>query len=63
VWVVMPFLPGGSCLDIMKAAFANGFHEAVVATLLKESLMGLNSLHQHGLVHQDVKVPCCWFFG
>jgi serine/threonine-protein kinase OSR1/STK39 len=62
VWVVMPFMAGGSCLEIMKAAFADGFDEALVSTFLKESLMGLNHLHQHGRIHQDVKVlRCCVF--
>ncbi|KAG0579162.1 hypothetical protein KC19_4G077700 [Ceratodon purpureus] len=51
----MPFMEGGSCLEIMKAGFADGFEEVLVSTFLKESLMGLNHLHQHGRIHQDVK--------
>lgn len=52
----MPFMAGGSCLDIMKASFANGFDEALVSAFLREALIGLNILHHHGRVHQDMKV-------
>lgn len=56
VWIVMPFMAGGSCLHIMKAAFPDGFEEPVIATLLKESLKALEYLHRQGHIHRDVKV-------
>lgn len=56
-------MAGGSCLEIMKAAFADGFDEALVSTFLKESLMGLSHLHQRGRIHLDVKVLRCRSFG
>ncbi|XP_073299383.1 uncharacterized protein [Primulina huaijiensis] len=55
LWVVMPFMAGGSCLHILKAAHPNGFEEAVIATILREVLKGLEYLHQHGHIHRDVK--------
>ncbi|CAN0862630.1 Serine/threonine-protein kinase fray2 [Linum grandiflorum] len=55
LWVVMPFMAGGSCLHILKAAFPEGFEEAVIATILKEVLKGLEYLHHHGCIHRDVK--------
>ncbi|KAK4780440.1 hypothetical protein SAY87_016546 [Trapa incisa] len=55
LWVVMPFMAGGSCLHILKAAYPDGFEEVVIATVLKESLKGLEYLHQHGHIHRDVK--------
>lgn len=55
VWIVMPFMAGGSCLHIMKAAFPDGFEEPVIATLLKESLKALEYLHRQGHIHRDVK--------
>jgi serine/threonine-protein kinase OSR1/STK39 len=55
LWVVMPFMAGGSFLHIMKAAFPDGFDEPVIATVLKESLKALEYLHRHGHIHRDVK--------
>lgn len=56
LWVVMPYMAGGSCLHIMKAAYPDGFEEPVIATVLKESLKALEYLHRHGHIHRDVKV-------
>ncbi|PIA37031.1 hypothetical protein AQUCO_03100051v1 [Aquilegia coerulea] len=55
IWVVMPYMDGGSCLHILKAAFPEGFREVVIATVLREALKGLEYLHDHGLIHRDVK--------
>ncbi|XAR51872.1 Non-specific serine/threonine protein kinase [Bertholletia excelsa] len=55
LWVVMPYMAGGSCLHIMKSACPEGFEEAVIATLLREVLKALVYLHAHGHIHRDVK--------
>ncbi|PPR96880.1 hypothetical protein GOBAR_AA23795 [Gossypium barbadense] len=55
LWVVMPYMAGGSCLHIMKSAFPEGFEEPVIATLLREVLKALVYLHAHGHIHRDVK--------
>ncbi|KAK7255017.1 hypothetical protein RIF29_28416 [Crotalaria pallida] len=55
LWVVMPFMAGGSCLHILKAAHPDGFEEVVIATILREVLKGLEYLHHHGHIHRDVK--------
>ncbi|XP_024373407.1 uncharacterized protein [Physcomitrium patens] len=55
LWVVMPYMAGGSCLHIMKSAFIDGFEEPVIATFLKEVLKALDYLHRHGHIHRDVK--------
>ncbi|KAL5541399.1 hypothetical protein UlMin_043443, partial [Ulmus minor] len=55
LWVVMPFMAGGSCLHILKAAYPDGFGEAVIATILRETLKGLEYLHHHGHIHRDIK--------
>jgi serine/threonine-protein kinase OSR1/STK39 len=55
LWVVMPFMSGGSCLHILKAAHPDGFEEVVIATVLREVLKGLEYLHHHGHIHRDVK--------
>ncbi|KDO66133.1 hypothetical protein CISIN_1g005455mg [Citrus sinensis] len=55
LWVVMPYMAGGSCLHIMKSAYPEGFEEPVIATLLRETLKALVYLHFHGHIHRDVK--------
>ncbi|KAM7512459.1 hypothetical protein LguiB_011334 [Lonicera macranthoides] len=55
LWVVMPYMAGGSCLHIMKSAYPEGFEEPVIATLLREVLRALVYLHAHGHIHRDVK--------
>lgn len=55
LWVVMPYLSGGSCLHIMKAAYPDGFEEQIIATFLREVLKALEYLHNHGHIHRDVK--------
>ncbi|KAI3474894.1 hypothetical protein Pfo_030205 [Paulownia fortunei] len=55
LWVVMPYMAGGSCLHIMKSAYPEGFEEPVIATLLREVLKALVYVHAHGHIHRDVK--------
>ncbi|XP_031108064.1 serine/threonine-protein kinase BLUS1 isoform X1 [Ipomoea triloba] len=55
LWVVMPYMAGGSCLHIMKSSFPEGFEEPVIATLLREVLKALVYIHYHGHIHRDVK--------
>ncbi|XP_022133673.1 serine/threonine-protein kinase BLUS1 isoform X3 [Momordica charantia] len=55
LWVVMPYMSGGSCLHIMKSTYSEGFDEPVIATLLREVLKALVYLHAHGHIHRDVK--------
>ena len=61
LWVVMPYMPGGSCLHIMKSAYPERFEEPVIATLLREVRKALVYLHAHGHIHRDVKVSNCPF--
>jgi len=42
LWIVMPLLGGGSCSDVLSASFKNGIKdESIIATILKETLLGL----------------------
>ncbi|XP_072999419.1 uncharacterized protein [Typha latifolia] len=55
LWVVMPYMAGGSALHIMKSSYPEGFEEAVIATLLREVLKALVYFHSDGHIHRDVK--------
>ncbi|KAA8573577.1 hypothetical protein EYC84_005160 [Monilinia fructicola] len=52
LWIVMEYLGGGSCLDLLKPA---PFHEAHIAIVCREILLGLDYLHQEGKIHRDIK--------
>ncbi|OCK83093.1 Pkinase-domain-containing protein [Lepidopterella palustris CBS 459.81] len=52
LWIVMEYLGGGSCLDLLKPG---PFSEAHIAIVCRELLLGLDYLHQTGKIHRDIK--------
>lgn len=52
LWIIMEFLEGGSCLDLLKAG---PFSEAHIAVVCRELLLGLDYLHSEGTIHRDIK--------
>ncbi|OJD26485.1 STE/STE20/YSK protein kinase [Blastomyces percursus] len=52
LWIVMEYLGGGSCLDLLKPGV---FNEAHIAIICHQLLLGLDYLHQEGKIHRDVK--------
>jgi serine/threonine-protein kinase OSR1/STK39 len=57
LWIVMPYMAGGSCYHLMKSSYPKGFNEeSFIAFVLREALKGLEYLHENGHIHRDVKV-------
>ena len=56
LWLVMPLLQSGSIVDIINMKYPSGVkNEAVLASILKEVLKGLNYFHNEGRIHRDIK--------
>jgi len=52
LWIVMEYLGGGSCLDLIKPG---PIPEACIAIIMRELLEGLDYLHSTGKIHRDIK--------
>ncbi|MCJ1352973.1 MAG: hypothetical protein MMC33_002957 [Icmadophila ericetorum] len=52
LWIVMEYLGGGSCQDLLKPGV---FIEVHIAIICRELLLGLDYLHQEGKIHRDIK--------
>ncbi|XP_007035033.2 PREDICTED: serine/threonine-protein kinase BLUS1 [Theobroma cacao] len=55
LWVVMPFMSGGSLQSIISSSFPDGLPEQCIAIVLKETLNALSYLHNQGHLHRDIK--------
>ena len=50
----MPVFDGGSMFDALKVT-KGLYEEVLLATILKEVLLGLQYLHSNGQIHRDIK--------
>ncbi|GAX82215.1 hypothetical protein CEUSTIGMA_g9643.t1 [Chlamydomonas eustigma] len=55
LWMVMPFISGGSVLHIIKYAYPEGLDEIVIATIMREVLKAIDYVHRQGGIHRDIK--------
>jgi serine/threonine-protein kinase OSR1/STK39 len=62
LWLIMPLMDKGSCYyclrSLRKAGLigeGQGFTEEAIATVMKETLQGLDYIHSHGQIHRDIK--------
>jgi len=56
LWLVFELMEGGSIEKIMQTMYPDGLKDqALIATILKETLFGLKYLHQNSQIHRDIK--------
>jgi serine/threonine protein kinase len=53
LWLIMEYCAGGSVIDLIKAAGPQ--EEGFIATVLMNTLRGLEYLHSTKKIHRDVK--------
>uniref|UniRef100_A0A3Q3JLW2 non-specific serine/threonine protein kinase n=1 Tax=Monopterus albus TaxID=43700 RepID=A0A3Q3JLW2_MONAL len=55
LWLVMEFCGAGSVTDLIKNTKGNSLKEEWIAYVCREILKGLTHLHQHKVIHRDIK--------
>ncbi|XP_048360858.1 TRAF2 and NCK-interacting protein kinase isoform X4 [Sphaerodactylus townsendi] len=55
LWQVMEFCGAGSVTDLIKNTKGNTLKEEWIAYICREILRGLSHLHQHKVIHRDIK--------
>lgn len=56
LWIVMPFIEGGSMRQVLNVKWKDGIHdEVLLASILKMLLEGVIYLHEQNIVHRDIK--------
>ena len=59
LWLVMQWMNKGSCLHVLRSlhrqGLRSGLTEPWVATIVRETLQGLEYFHGNGQIHRDIK--------
>lgn len=55
LWLVTPYMAGGSVAHVMRYSHPRGLAEPVIATIALGVLRALAYIHAHGGIHRDVK--------
>uniref|UniRef100_A0A8C5P367 non-specific serine/threonine protein kinase n=1 Tax=Jaculus jaculus TaxID=51337 RepID=A0A8C5P367_JACJA len=57
LWLVLELCTGGSVTELVRGLLRSGQHldEAVISYILYGALLGLQHLHNHRIIHRDVK--------
>ncbi|XP_069368276.1 TRAF2 and NCK interacting kinase b isoform X7 [Paralichthys olivaceus] len=55
LWLVMEFCGAGSVTDLIKNTKGSSLKEEWIAYICREILRGLTHLHQHKVIHRDIK--------
>jgi len=55
LWMVMPYMEGGSVAHLMRHSQPDGLEEVLIATIMKPVLQALAYMHERSGIHRDVK--------
>ncbi|KAK9917885.1 hypothetical protein WJX75_009260 [Coccomyxa subellipsoidea] len=55
LWMVMPFVSGGSLEALLTTGYPKGLREVEIATIMKQVLEALAYMHGRGVLHRDIK--------
>mmetsp|Transcript_31752 Transcript_31752/g.51382 ORF Transcript_31752/g.51382 Transcript_31752/m.51382 type:complete len:499 (+) Transcript_31752:49-1545(+) len=60
LWLVLPFVSGGSVSDILQRSIDNRFRagikdENILCCILRDALNGISYMHKQGRIHRDIK--------
>ncbi|CAD8195459.1 unnamed protein product [Paramecium pentaurelia] len=54
LWLIMEYCQGGSVIEMIKA-LQNPLPEEIIATILYQTLKGIDYMHSHKKIHRDIK--------
>ncbi|CAD8095209.1 unnamed protein product [Paramecium primaurelia] len=54
LWLIMEYCQGGSVIELIKS-LQNPLPEEIIATILYQTLKGIDYMHSHKKIHRDIK--------